>query len=333
MFEGLWKELGEGFGKRWLLTVFGPALLFWGACLLVYVDLTGWVEALTWWESRVPSVQTALLAGALAVVAFTAILLEQLTTPIARLFEGYWPWPLRWLARWLSRRRGEGLKKKQQRFSQLKLKELPAQATDKDRAEALRLDAELGHRPPDPALAMPTALGDVLRAAEDYPRRRYGLDPVVTWPRLYPSLGETLRGALAETRSNMDVLLRVTTLSLIFAIGWGIGLGIARHTLLLAGVVAGGLAIALLSCVGATQAAAVYGDLLRAAFDLHRFDLYQSLHWPLPSSWQAEKPAPAGQAPTHGQALSEFLYRGLGVQDVVYEHPSARHSEPERSGG
>ena len=321
MFEGLWKELGEGFGKRWLLTVFGPALLFWGACLFVYVDMRGWVEALTWWESRVPSVQTALVVGALAVVVFTAILLEQLTTPIARLFEGYWPWPLRWLALRLSSRRGQGLRKKQQRFSQLKVKELQDQATDEDRAEALRLDAELGHRPPDPARAMPTALGDVLRAAEDYPRRRYGLDPVVTWPRLYPSLGEALKGALAEARSSMDALLRVTTLSLIFTIVWAIWLGIARYALLLPWVVAGGLIIALLSYVGATQAAATYGDLLRSAFDLHRFDLYQSLHWPLPPSWQAEKPAPADQAPTCGQALSQFLYRGLGVQDVVYEHP------------
>jgi hypothetical protein len=321
MFEGLWKELGEGFGRRWLLTVFGPALLFWGTSLLVYVNIRGWVEALNWWESRVTSVQTALIAGALAVVVFTAILLEQFTTPIARLFEGYWPWPLRWLALWLSSRRGQGLREKQQRFSQLKVKELQAQATDEDRAEALKLDAELGHRPPDPALAMPTALGDVLRAAEDYPRRRYGLDPVVTWPRLYPSLGEALKGALAEARSNMDALLRVTTLSLIFAIAWGIWLGIARHTLLLIGVVAGGLIVALLGYVGATQAAATYGDLLRAAFDLHRFDLYEALHWPPPPSWKAEKPTPADQAPTCGQALSQFLYRGLGVQDVVYEHP------------
>ena len=321
MFEGLWKELGEGFGRRWLLTVFGPALLFWGASLLVYVNIRGWVEALNWWESRVTSVQTALIVGALAVVVFTAILLEQFTTPIARLFEGYWPWPLRWLALWLSSRRGQGLREKQQRFSQLKVKELRGQATDEERAEALKLDAELGHRPPDPALAMPTALGDVLRAAEDYPRRRYGLDPVVTWPRLYPSLGEALKGALAEARSNMDALLRVTTLSLIFALGWGIGLGIARHTLLLIGVVAGGLIVALLGYVGATQAAATYGDLLRAAFDRHRFDLYEALHWPPPPSWKAEKPAPADQAPTCGQALSQFLYRGLGVQDVVYNHP------------
>ena len=84
--------------------------------------------------------------------------------------------------------------------------------------------------------------------------------------------------------------------------------------------IVGGLIVALLSYVGATQAAATYGDLLRAAFDLHRFDLYQALHWPLPPSWKAEKPAPAGQAPTYGQALSQFLYRGLGVQDVVYGH-------------
>jgi hypothetical protein len=320
MFAGLWKELGEGFGRRWVLTVFGPALLFWGLSLFLYFEIRGWTEVLNWWESLVPAAQTWFVAGALAVVVFAAMLLEQLTTPIARLFEGYWPWPFHGLARRLSGRRREGLQAKQQRFSQLKVKEWRGQATPDERAEVARLEAELANRPPHPALSMPTPLGDVLRAAEEYPRLRYGLDPVVTWSRLYPSLSETLKAALAQARGNMDALLRVITLSLVFALVWGIWLAVAGEFLLAAAAVGGGAIVVLASYVGAVQAAAGYGDLLRAAFDLHRFDLYAALHWPLPERWTAEKPTPRGQTDTMGQALSQFLHRGMGIADVLYEH-------------
>jgi len=76
------------------------------------------------------------------------------------------------------------------------------------------------------------------------------------------------------------------------------------------------------SWTAAIQAAASYGDLLRAAFDLHRFDLYRALHWPLPERWLHEKPTPLDQPDTMGQSLSQFLHRGLGVADVLYVHPA-----------
>ena len=40
--------------------------------------------------------------------------------------------------------------------------------------------------PSQPDQVMPTALGNVLRNAELHPRDRYGIDAVLTWPRLYP---------------------------------------------------------------------------------------------------------------------------------------------------
>ena len=58
----------------------------------------------------------------------------------------------------------------------------------------------------------------------------------------------------------------------------------------------------------------------RLAFDLHRFDLYGALHWPLPERWREEKPTPPDQPDTQGQVLSQFLHRGLGVADIKYEH-------------
>ena len=45
-----------------------------------------------------------------------------------------------------------------------------------------------------------------------------------------------------------------------------------------------------------------YTSLLRSCFDLHRFNLYQMLHWPLPES-------PASKVPC-GQAITQYLQRG-----------------------
>jgi hypothetical protein len=299
-------------------------LLFWGASLCLFCELLGWDVVSTWWASLVPAAQAAFVALAVTMVMLTGMLLEQLTVSIAQLAAGQWRRPFLGLARKFRDRRQKGLASKQQRFSQLLLKEVLAQPTQpapEERAEAARLDAELAHRPADPAQSMPTALGDVLRAATEYPRRRYGLDPSVTWPRLYPVLSETLRGALSGARGNMDALLRAAALSVAFGLVWGVWLFVARRYLLAALVAAGGVLLALLSYSGALQAGATYGTLLRTAFDLHRFDLYKALHWPLPLHWHDEKPAAPGQPNTQGQLLTQFLHRGLGVPDVEYEHP------------
>ncbi len=52
----------------------------------------------------------------------------------------------------------------------------------------------------------------------------------------------------------------------------------------------------------ALDAAGVYGELLRAAFDLHRFALYKALRWPLPGN-------PADEHKI-GQQLTYYLWRG-----------------------
>jgi hypothetical protein len=45
-----------------------------------------------------------------------------------------------------------------------------------------------------------------------------------------------------------------------------------------------------------------YGDLVGAAFDLHRWKLYQALKWPAPASPADEHAA--------GAALTEYIWRG-----------------------
>jgi hypothetical protein len=54
---------------------------------------------------------------------------------------------------------------------------------------------------------------------------------------------------------------------------------------------------------------------MQTAFDLHRFDLLQSLHLPLPSDRTSEI--------AENTKLSDFLRQGLPFR-CIYEHPAVK---------
>jgi hypothetical protein len=134
------------------------------------------------------------------IVFFTTILLDAFEGPLLRLYEGYW---LFWTG--LPGRRKRTLEDKLERRRELRARVATNRATLAEKAELSRIDTELAHRPRDPERSMPTRLGDILRTGEDYARERYGLDPIVLWPRLFPHLGETLREALGARISDERV--------------------------------------------------------------------------------------------------------------------------------
>ncbi len=327
MFSSLWKSLGEGFGSRWLLTSFGPALVFWGASLLVYGGGTDWAF-LTDWENFPAWFQTLLLAASLAIVVFTAYVLDLFTTPVLRLAEGYGWEGIPLLGARQKARADERIQEaqaSQERFAELQKRRILAAGgqgqplTKAELAELQKLEQQLYYRPPDPERMMPTDLGNVLRAAEDAVRARYGLNPIVCWPRLYPLLPEAIRGDLAEARSNVDTALRSSLLGVAFSLLWGIW-ALARANWLLAVSTLVGLIIAWLGYRAAVQAAVPYADLIRAAFDLYRFDLYETLRWPLPKCSPEERPADSMTQPTIGQRVSQYLWRGDGADDIRFQH-------------
>ncbi|GIF63242.1 hypothetical protein Ais01nite_12770 [Asanoa ishikariensis] len=59
----------------------------------------------------------------------------------------------------------------------------------------------------------PTVLGTVLRGADRYPTSRYGIDPAVTWPRLYAVVPEPWAALLAATRAAITFHLTLAVLS------------------------------------------------------------------------------------------------------------------------
>lgn len=307
MLTKFWEGVGSELAKRWLAYVLEPVLAFYGIGLLAWAAHTPdpWQKVDVFWSGlEMPAQVAALVAGLLGLVASSAVV-RWLQLPVLRLLEGYWPRRLAALRRWRVGRVRARLDKRKARYQRLRarvrehgLESLPAGA----RQDYASLDREivLGYPPGDTQL-MPTALGNRLRAAEEAPRQRYGLDTVVVWPHLWLLLPKEVQEALGEARAQLDGAVRLVmwgTLSLVWLVwAWW--------------VVIPALVLILVAYLRAVDVAEVYGALLRAAFDLHRLKLYEALRWPLPeTSGTAERAA--------GERLTMFLYRGLTESPVAY---------------
>jgi len=308
MLNKFWEELGGELGKKWLAYLLEPALSFWGIGLLawVYNQDAHWQALSDAWGGLDDAGKATALAAAVMVLAASSALMRWVQGPLLRALEGYWP---KWLFR-LRQRRVEKVRaklaKKKARWQVLRAQVRERGITTLravEREAYVRLDHEIvRHYPPDEKDLMPTALGNRLRAAEDAPRCRYGLDAIVVWPHLWGLLPEQEQVTLSEARQALDGAVRL--------IGWGALMLIWLVWAWWAFIPA--LALVAASWLRALNAAEIYGDLLRAAFALHRFDLYTALHWPLPANTHDEK--------EQGDQLTAYLFRGMTKEAVPFVH-------------
>jgi hypothetical protein len=136
----------------------------------------------------------------------------------------------------------------------------------------------------------PTSLGNVLKSAETYSEGRYGVQAVRVWPRLYHLLPEELKTALAEARASMEFLLVVAFFASVFVPVATIYLiaveAPIRWTL---AALLGGSLVGFVAYRGAHAPAEIYGDHVRAAFDLHRLELLEAVGAPLPATNEEER--------------------------------------------
>ena len=253
---------------------------------------------------------TEVLLGFLALLG-VAILSQPLQLPLVRLLEGYWPSAADSVAQ--ARRGAHRARRARLEAAQLLTADDAGSGADDASVREARVQAAWRLRklyPPDP-LVMPTALGNALRAAEDRAGRRYGLDTVVVWPRLYPLLSERVLAIVDDERTQLDVAVRFSVVLLVAALA-SLGLLITHGWLLV--VPAGLLVLAWLAYRAAVGAAIAYGEGLETAFDLHRFDLLRALHLPLPAGSDEERALNA--------QVTAFLLQGQQVP-FAYEHGDA----------
>jgi hypothetical protein len=139
---------------------------------------------------------------------------------------------------------------------------------------------------PPQDLIRPTTLGNALAAMETTAGESYGFDAVVAWPRLYPVLGERMRIIIDDRRNTLDSAGRMSATMAVTTVVSALALAQSGWWLLLSLIP---LALARIAYIGAVRAAIAYGEAVRTAFDLHRFDLLTALHLPLPEDPETER--------------------------------------------
>ncbi|WP_323122173.1 hypothetical protein [Burkholderia alba] len=311
LFEAGFKELGA----RFFLIAFLPILSV--ALLIVSLDASGAPDAPPSWARFVRAMNDFDLTkwvGLIFVVLVLAFVTMPLQDALVRIVEGYW-----------GRLATGGLGRCCVRYQQGKraklvdaVQNLPDNPTASQKLSTDSAARRLSkYYPSDADRVLPTGLGNALRAAEDLATSRYGLDAVVMWPRLYPYIDAALGGLVDSARNQFDVSIRLVPTFVICA---AVSLGFLHgHGVWLA-MPAGFALMAILGYRASIEAAAAFGVVMNAAIDLHRFDMLEGLHLPMPADLDAEK--------TSNRAISDFLRQGI-AHGLPYAHPP----KPEPHGG
>jgi hypothetical protein len=289
--------VGSKLADRWGLQVLTPAFAFWGGGAVAwYVGQQGWssdhLTHLAASFGKLPGLaQGALLIAALMLVSASGAVVAQVCPMVIRLLEGHdWPgWASRPLRKRAIRRRDEA------RERAVKRQEAGHQLVDARAEEIIRWT------PADDDLVLPTRLGNILRSAEVRPLGAYGLDVAACWPHLWLVLDRDTRAEITSARAAVNAGARGWLWGALFA-AWTVWAWWA-------------LPIALIVCVALYYGSLVpvtriYGDLIYAAFTLHRFDLYEALRWSAPA-------APALELKS-GEDLTMYLWRGIAPDGTAF---------------
>jgi hypothetical protein len=312
MLTAFWNSVGGKLTDR-LAALSAPALVFWLGGLLAWSYGHGGIHRLivpaTWLGRQSTPAQVAILLVIGFGIAASGLVVSRLTTPMLRLLEGYWPGKparLTTLRNNLITRLQNKAEADERAWQELAPRVLPpATPTPEELAQFARLSRAIYRRPSATDQFMPTRVGNLLRAAETRPYAKYGLDAVAVWSRLWLVLPETTRQELVSARAALD--------SAVAASIWGILLCVFSPWTLYALVV--GLLVAVLAVIMWVPARAeVFGDLLEAAFDMHRTALYEKLRWPLPTS-------PADEQ-SQGQLITIYLQLGSDDPTPKFTPPS-----------
>lgn len=301
MLTKFWESVGSNVAERWLEYIFGSAFIFWAMGCGLYIMQAGWQSVLRDVQALTPFQQAGMIVLALLILVFSSMSVQAIRFLILRSLEGYWTWPFRSLGAKIVVWRRRSYQKQYdelRRLASMNHGDLEPDQRDK----LIWLDIWAHWQPVQTSDLLPTALGNILRSRERSPERKYGLDAIVCWPRLWPLLPEHMRTDLANARSSLDRLAELWFWGLIFEV-WIIW----SPWVLLIGFVWMIAAYKL-----ALQAAMAYGDLLETAFDLYRFSLYDAMEWPRPKNNQEEK--------TLGVQLTEYLWRGTLRTKIIYRN-------------
>lgn len=208
------------------------------------------------------------------------VILNAWQIPLYRLLEGYtWPPPLRRLR---SKAHQEKRRRTKARFDA---------AADRKDEGAMSTELERYRRYPyEDDTVMPTALGNMIRAAEYYGYERYKLDVVNLWYHVLDAASDTLREAEERARASMDFQVVSAYLSVAIAVAatatlYGTQADLPDLWLLIALP----LLLSIMFYRGAVKSAGEWRTCVVAVVDLSRATLAAKLDLAIPKSLEVER--------------------------------------------
>lgn len=182
---------------------------------------------------------------------------------------------------------------------------------------AWRLDRDF---PPNSSDLMPFRFGNAVLAFETHAMKRWGLDSIAAWPRIDMLLSE--REGEQQANSRSEAAFFVNGSLLLFLAGLVLLAGQIAHSPL-SGVA---LLLYLVPFLGAALmthwsvgAATRWGNAVRSAIDLHRFELYEKLGVRRPVSFTDEREnvaAQINQMLVYGQPIPDEYFAPRKVQNA-----------------
>jgi hypothetical protein len=114
---------------------------------------------------------------------------------------------------------------------------------------------------------LPTAFGNTIRAFEAYPFVMYGLDPIPAWPRLIMLMPDNDREAVDTAKAQTSFWVNLWLLSLIFFVEYVVlRIDTGRPGTLWALI---SIPLAWIASLRAQNAATMWGEVVKAAFDMY----------------------------------------------------------------
>lgn len=270
MLSGFLDKIGGLFDSRFIIAYWAPLFVAMGLGVITVMLYTGWEAFLGWWLSTSLTEQAILGSVALFLVTILSYLLQALTLPLIRFYEGY-TYP-RWLANW-------------SRLEQRRRWNVLQSSSDPNPFYAIRYH----YFPRNIDLTRPTRLGNILTAEEEYSYQMYRLDAVLWWPRLALFLPETFRMQLDSAFTPLIALLNLSFLLVLLALGSCLLLLTQAPWWLFLSSFSLSLLMSRIAYFAATSQAIGYGNLIRVAFDLYRHDILKQMHIPVPDNLVEER--------------------------------------------
>lgn len=297
-------ELPKLFDKNFVIAYFLPSAGFVTVTQFLFTYIGKTKPLFNFSEESV--LKEVTLFGLISLLA--AIILSLTNRSLVRFMEGYWSFTifqrlfdLKKRLNWLELQRYKKLinERTQLNAKRDKLNDEERKAFENEyRMQINRIEERLANRFPNKeTLILPTSFGNTYRAFETYAQAMYGIDAIPGWYRLLAVIPQSYIDLMNAARARVDFWVNLWFLSIVVAFEylilafWHIRASdfwsvFSQETLWWIPLVA--LLISYLSFSFATNAVAIWGNWVKAAFDLYLPELRKKLEFPTPKTKDEE---------------------------------------------